>query len=200
MGYLPTYYARLIELRARLSDYRGPEQPETVREETWKIDFVLEAVQKLEALDEFFTADEKLSVTTPLWIEKARLENILNPPVEIKAEPALAGLEAVPVSNVGILTCSCARHGSGGPCSPYSSTLLSENVCGVRFSQSAHYKHCCSLGLPLRRSSDLICRLGVGRIFQRRYVLPFHLRSRSFSLDWVGWYGPKPTFRGPPSH
>ena len=99
-GDLPRYYARLVELRARLSDYRGPEYPATDQENLEQLDFLLEAIQQLEAQHAFSSVEDKLSVTTPLWIEKARLENILHPPVEIKAEPALAGPTVAPVSNV----------------------------------------------------------------------------------------------------
>lgn len=99
-GELPTCYARLVELRARLADYRGPDFPETDQEKLEQLDFLLEAVQQLEAQGEFYTADDKLDVTTPLSMEKAGLENSLNPPVEIKSEPALAEPDVVPVSNI----------------------------------------------------------------------------------------------------
>lgn len=98
-GSLPTYYARLVELRARLTAYRGPDYPETDQERLEHVDFLLEAVQQLEAQDEFPTADDRSSIATPLWLEKARLENILNPPVEIKPEPTLASPDVVPVSD-----------------------------------------------------------------------------------------------------
>jgi hypothetical protein len=42
-GYLPSHYARLIELRARLSEYRGPEYPQTDQEKLEVVDFLLEA-------------------------------------------------------------------------------------------------------------------------------------------------------------
>src|SRR5690349_1393451 len=41
-GYLPAYYARLIELRARLAGYQGPEYPETDQERLEEIDFLLD--------------------------------------------------------------------------------------------------------------------------------------------------------------
>src|SRR6185503_12779465 len=40
-GYLPSYYARLIELRARMAGYRGSEFPESDQERLEDVDFLL---------------------------------------------------------------------------------------------------------------------------------------------------------------
>src|SRR5215211_973135 len=44
-GFLPTYYARLMELRARLSGYQGPAYPGTDRERLEEVDFLLRAAE-----------------------------------------------------------------------------------------------------------------------------------------------------------
>ncbi len=93
-GYLPAYYARLIELRARLSGYQGPQYPETDRERLDEVNFLRNAVDELTARYDFTTPHARSPVAGPLWEEKTRLENILNPPVKVEAVPAQP--EAVP--------------------------------------------------------------------------------------------------------
>ena len=75
----------------------APTYPDSDQERLEEINFLLEAIRQLEDQDEFSTVDGRWSVTTPLWIEKARLENILNPPVEIKPEPVPAESELLPL-------------------------------------------------------------------------------------------------------
>ena len=98
-GYLPAYYARLIELRARLAEYQGPEHPESDQERLDEVDFLLEAVQQLEERGEFYTVEAHWDVSTALWREKAGLENIVNPPVVIETEAITEKLRGVPVTD-----------------------------------------------------------------------------------------------------
>jgi len=95
-GFLPTYYARLIELRARLADYVGPEYPETDRERLDEINFLLDAVDELTRRDDFTKPAARLPVAEPLWSEKLKLENILNPPAPMKTEVVSAQPEPAP--------------------------------------------------------------------------------------------------------
>jgi hypothetical protein len=59
IGYLPVYYARLVELRARLAEYQGLEYFETDQERLEEVNFLLEAVQQLEEQDEFPTIEDR---------------------------------------------------------------------------------------------------------------------------------------------
>src|SRR5215216_2767016 len=83
-GFLPTSYARLMELRARLSEYQGPAYPKTNRERLEEVDFLLGAAEELKKRDDFASSESLWNVTAPLWAEKTKLESILNPPVENK--------------------------------------------------------------------------------------------------------------------
>lgn len=132
-GYLPTHYARLIELRIRLADYQGPEYPQTNQERLREIDFVLEAVQKLKALDDFVRVEDLGSITRALWVEKAGLENILNPPVVIEpeiviAQPALAAVTAGPSPSVATLASSAPAMPRPSFRERLWSTILSERT------------------------------------------------------------------------
>jgi hypothetical protein len=96
--FLPGQYARLLELRARLSGYQGPQYPETDQERLDEINFLLDAVDQLNRRGEFLTTANRLAATEALWKEKLRLENILTPPVEIKSAVVSAQPEPVPAS------------------------------------------------------------------------------------------------------
>jgi len=85
-GLLPAYYARLIELRSRMADFRGAESPETDRERLDEINFLLGAIQDLRNRDEFTYPEARSKIAAPLLAEKAKIENILKPPVEKKTE------------------------------------------------------------------------------------------------------------------
>ena len=95
-GYLPAHYARLMELRERLTEYQGPEYPESDRERLEEINFLLDAIQQLEERGEFYSDEDRWNVSSPHWAEKAKLESILNPPLEIEPEADPVGLEDVP--------------------------------------------------------------------------------------------------------
>ena len=85
-GFLPVYYARLVELRARMAGYQGPQFPETDRERLDEVNFLLEAIQALASAGEFAHVKARSIISAPLLAEKARLEATLRPPVEIRAE------------------------------------------------------------------------------------------------------------------
>lgn len=95
-GFLPAHYAHLLELRARLTGYRGPQYPDTDRESLDEINFLLDAVDQLNKQGEFLTTANRLAATEALWKEKLKLESILNPPVEIK--PKVVPAQPQPVS------------------------------------------------------------------------------------------------------
>src|SRR5688572_15838192 len=99
-GFLPTYYARFMELGARLSDYEGPAYPETDRERLEEVDFLLKAAEELKERDDVTSFESFWNITAPLWAEKVKLEHILNPPVEIISEvsPAETEVSSVPES------------------------------------------------------------------------------------------------------
>ncbi|HET9912665.1 MAG TPA: hypothetical protein VFQ13_12290, partial [Anaerolineales bacterium] len=99
-GFLPTHYARLLELRARLSGYQGSPYPETDRERLDEINFLLDAVDRLNKRAEFLLTANRLAATESLWKEKLKLESILNPPVEVKPTIAPAQPEPVPALRV----------------------------------------------------------------------------------------------------
>jgi hypothetical protein len=96
-GFLPAYYARLVELRARLSDYEEPAYPETDRERLAEVDFLLKAAEELKVRGDFTSSESLWNVTAPLWAEKTKLEYILNPPVEHKPTVLPPEPEAPPV-------------------------------------------------------------------------------------------------------
>src|SRR5512141_934789 len=52
-GFLPQYYARLLELRSRLADYPIADSPTTDREQLDEINFILDAIQYLNYSQEF---------------------------------------------------------------------------------------------------------------------------------------------------
>ena len=85
-GFLPVYYARLVELRARIAGYQGPQFPETDRERLDEVNFLLGAIQALASAGEFAHIKARSIISAPLLAEKVRLEAMLKPPVEIQAE------------------------------------------------------------------------------------------------------------------
>jgi hypothetical protein len=95
-GYLPAYHARLIELRSRMAGYQGALYPATNRERLDEVDFLLGAIQALAERGEFTNPRVRYNLSNPLLIEKARLESLLNPPVEEKPERRAAPEEVKP--------------------------------------------------------------------------------------------------------
>ena len=85
-GFLPMYYARLVELRVRMAGYQGPQSPETDRERLDEIDFLLRALHALASAGEFADVKSRSIIRAPLLAEKARLEAMLKPLVEVQAE------------------------------------------------------------------------------------------------------------------
>ncbi|HEU0293682.1 MAG TPA: hypothetical protein VFR47_13155 [Anaerolineales bacterium] len=85
-GYLPSYHARLIELRSRMVGYQGRVFPATNRERLDEVDFLLGAIQSLASRGEFKNPRVRYIISNPLLIEKATLESLLNPPAEKKPE------------------------------------------------------------------------------------------------------------------
>ena len=85
-GFLPQYYARLIELRSRMADYRGVSIAENDRERLDEVSFILDAIQYLKHREEFTSPDASKKVAAPYLAEKSRLEKLFKPAVEQKLE------------------------------------------------------------------------------------------------------------------
>src|SRR5574341_1471951 len=64
-GYLPRYYARLIELRDRIANYRGAPYPETDHERLEVVNFVLSTVESLASLGEFTNPRARYVISQP---------------------------------------------------------------------------------------------------------------------------------------
>ena len=119
-GLLPTSYGRLMELRARLSDYEGPTYPETDRERLEEVDFLLRAAEELKERDDFTSSESLWNITAPLWAEKVKLERLLNPPVEIKPEvpPAETEVSSIPESTFAVPSSSDEESATVTPVLP----------------------------------------------------------------------------------
>jgi len=85
-GLLPAYYARLIELQARLAGYSRPQLEKSLSTRLKEIEFLLGAIQRLILQDDFVSIETRGKVLTPLLAEKDRLESALIHPVEKEAE------------------------------------------------------------------------------------------------------------------
>lgn len=85
-GFLPQYYARLIELRTRMADHRGANSAESDRERLDEVNFILDAIQYLKHREEFTSPDASKKAAAPYLAEKSRLEKLLKPAVEQRPE------------------------------------------------------------------------------------------------------------------
>ena len=85
-GFLPTYYARLIELQNRLAGHKKPQMAATDSSKLEEIDFLLRAIARLDQRDDFITTEARRKIISPLLSEEETLEKNLLPPAEIKAE------------------------------------------------------------------------------------------------------------------
>lgn len=93
-GFLPERYARLLELRARLSGLSRPPEDDSPQTQIQKIDFILNAVNLLTERGDFDPPKAREALAL-LVVEKNRLEAALKPPVEEEAaKPPLAEKKA----------------------------------------------------------------------------------------------------------
>jgi hypothetical protein len=84
-GFLPAYYARLIELQNRLAGQRPLQTDSSPAARLQEIDFLIRAVHSLIQRDDFVSMEARSKVIAPLLKEKNRLEAALQPPVEEEA-------------------------------------------------------------------------------------------------------------------
>jgi len=84
-GFLPAYYARLVELRGHMSGYPRAQSSQTDRQRLDEINFLLAAILSLKQRNEFTTSEASTKISAPLLAEKVKLENILKSPVKTKA-------------------------------------------------------------------------------------------------------------------
>ncbi|MBI4760675.1 MAG: hypothetical protein HZC39_11210 [Chloroflexi bacterium] len=84
-GFLPLYYARMIELQARLEGHPRPQIENTPETRLAEINFLREAIRALDQKGDFTSRTTKQKVIVPLLMEKDRLEAALYPPVEEEA-------------------------------------------------------------------------------------------------------------------
>ncbi len=95
-GLLPTYYARLLELQARLAGYSRPQTETSPSARLEEIAFLREAIQRLMQRDDFISVEARGKVVNPLIAENERLENALKPAVEVEAAKPSKPAEAPP--------------------------------------------------------------------------------------------------------
>lgn len=107
-GLLPSYYGRLLELKAHLEGYSRPQIEPTPSTRVVEIAFLEIAIHRLIQRDDFVSIESRGKILGPLLAEKNRLESARKPPVEKEAEkpfkpkkvtppqPALEPAPAVP--------------------------------------------------------------------------------------------------------
>ncbi|MFZ5884376.1 MAG: SCO7613 C-terminal domain-containing membrane protein [Chloroflexota bacterium] len=84
-GLLPTYYARMLELQARLEEHPRPQIENTPETRLAEINFLREAIRELDQRDDFVSRVTKQKALLPLLTEKDRLEAALQPAVKEEA-------------------------------------------------------------------------------------------------------------------
>ncbi|MBK9926682.1 MAG: hypothetical protein IPP66_15515 [Anaerolineales bacterium] len=97
-GFLPRYYARLLELQARLE---GNDRPQTEVSPPTRLDelsFLEEAVQRLILRGDFSSLTAQGKVLSQLSAEKSQLESALRPPVKKEAERPIQKKETATLS------------------------------------------------------------------------------------------------------
>lgn len=85
-GLLPTHYARLLELQARLEGDIRPQVEASSSTRMEEITFLEGVVQRPILRDDFISVEAHGKAVSHLLAEKARLESALKPPVEKEAE------------------------------------------------------------------------------------------------------------------
>ena len=190
-GLLPTYYARLLELQARLAGHPKPQPETTPSARLEEIAFLQAAIHRLIQRDDFVSIEARDRVLAPLLLEKGKLETALQPPAEAEAErpsepeelpaPWSRPRKPVPPSSPSLPRPRCA------------------NDCGAPSSPNAPCRHCSSSGSSCCSSRRSRSSSGAGRISLRPCGSPYRSVSQPCSSSSGRSCVPKPTWTAPPS-